>query len=389
MIKKITFEEFIQRANLKHDGKYDYSKSIWISSKDKVIIICPNHGEFSQTPAEHFDHGCNKCGRESIAEKQRSKNEKIYMNKILEKHGEKYNYDKVDYINRETEIIVNCPKHGDFKIKPIQHAIGIGCRACRKETGNRFKYTKEEFIEMSKKIHDNKFDYSEIDYHGTNKQVLIVCPLHGGFFQSPANHLLGCGCIKCKRERNKKEPKVKRFIERFTKEIAEEFLNQNKKGLVELSRELNVSRGYLKRVIKKYGLTHLLVKSNQRGSKNPMWKGYEDIYIGYWNGIISGSKVRNLQFKITIEHAWDLFLKQERKCALSNEFLFFASGPQQTASLDRIDSSLGYIEGNVQWVHKDLNMMKNKLSDEDFFDWVEKIFLAKLSHKYEEIKLKE
>ena len=66
---------------------------------------------------------------------------------------------------------------------------------------------------------------------------------------------------------------------------------------------------------------------------------------------------------------WDLFIKQNRKCALSGLELSFPkiNGDQSyTASIDRIDSSLGYIEGNVQWVHKDINIMKNKY-DQDYF----------------------
>jgi hypothetical protein len=71
---------------------------------------------------------------------------------------------------------------------------------------------------------------------------------------------------------------------------------------------------------------------------------------------------------LTIEQAWELYQKQEGKCALSGLPIFFpaTNKGEFTASLDRIDSSKGYIEGNVQWVHKDINIMKNKFP-QDYF----------------------
>ena len=86
-----------------------------------------------------------------------------------------------------------------------------------------------------------------------------------------------------------------------------------------------------------------------------------------------------MEFAITIEYGWELFLLQNRTCALSGEILSFARSMKkpyslkQTASLDRIDSNLGYIHGNVQWVHKELNVMKMDASQEDFIEWCRKI----------------
>jgi hypothetical protein len=101
----------------------------------------------------------------------------------------------------------------------------------------------------------------------------------------------------------------------------------------------------------------------------------------YLNALKHGCKrkSRELEFAITLEYAWGLFLKQDRKCALSGVEISVRSSAsrkirqRQTASLDRIDSSKGYIEGNVQWVHKDINGMKNNLSDCQFIAWCKKI----------------
>jgi hypothetical protein len=85
-----------------------------------------------------------------------------------------------------------------------------------------------------------------------------------------------------------------------------------------------------------------------------------------------GAERRSLVFNITIEQAWDIYLKQNKRCALSGTLIVFSKpdeGRIQTASLDRIDSSKGYILENVQWVHKVLNKMKGKLSDNQFKFW--------------------
>jgi len=115
------------------------------------------------------------------------------------------------------------------------------------------------------------------------------------------------------------------------------------------------------------------------GIKQPQWKGCGDISGNYWYSLkrgANGSKGRKqLEFTISIEYAWELFLMQNKLCALSGEPLEFehANGVKvrsyRTASLDRIDSSLGYIEGNVQWVHKDINLMKGRLDEEVFIKW--------------------
>jgi len=89
-----------------------------------------------------------------------------------------------------------------------------------------------------------------------------------------------------------------------------------------------------------------------------------------------------LPFSITIEYAWDLFLKQNRKCAMSGmEINFAATGKDKfTASLDRIDSNEGYVDGNVQWVHKDINWMKNTFSQQHFVDMCKKVADHAMQH---------
>ncbi len=116
-----------------------------------------------------------------------------------------------------------------------------------------------------------------------------------------------------------------------------------------------------------------LLRGNVKsGSYN--WNGHGEIHGKIWSGIKSGARIRGHNFGISIKYAWNLFLKQNRKCALSGVDIKFPCTVRdnenggRTASLDRIDSNKGYIKGNVQWVHKNINLAKQELSDSDFIE---------------------
>lgn len=107
------------------------------------------------------------------------------------------------------------------------------------------------------------------------------------------------------------------------------------------------------------------------GKESPHWKGHGEIPKHRWNVIISNAKKRNIEFDVSLEYVWNLFLKQERKCVLSGLEIYFSKSSRDedfTASLDRIDNSKGYIEGNVQWLHKDINLMKGTHKQEYFVE---------------------
>ena len=108
------------------------------------------------------------------------------------------------------------------------------------------------------------------------------------------------------------------------------------------------------------------------------FKGFGEISLSCFNFYKIGAVRRNLPFEITIEYIWDLFLKQNRLCALTGALLKFGSRRrkrpvEQTASLDRIDSNKGYIEGNLWWIHKDINWLKNNWPLQEFLDLCAKI----------------
>ena len=200
MIKN-TLENFIEKAKKIHGDKYDYSKVEYVNNRTKVCIICPEHGEFWQTPNNHLmGKGCSKCKYAKISNsKRKNTNDFIQQSKAI--HRNKYDYTKVNYKNANTEVCIICPEHGEFLQKPSVHIMGCGCPKCAK---SGVKLTQEDFLNKSRIVHNNKYDYSKSYYQNSKTKICIICHEkdefgneHGEFWQEPHSHMSGKGCPKC------------------------------------------------------------------------------------------------------------------------------------------------------------------------------------------------
>ena len=192
-MRKITKEEFIQRASTIHNNKYLYNKVNYVNTSTKVIITCPIHGDFEQAPTKHLQgQGCQKCYRERQKFIPLS-NTQEFIEKARLVHEDKYDYSKVEYKTAKTKVIIICKEHGEFEQTPDNHLHGKGCPKCVKN----YKLTQREFIRRAKEIHNDLYDYSQAKYSNIQEKVTIICPKHGEFEQRPVVHLLGCGCPKC------------------------------------------------------------------------------------------------------------------------------------------------------------------------------------------------
>ena len=217
--KEKTTETFIEKASSLNGGKYDYSKVDYKSSKDKVCIVCPTHGEFWQTPSGHLmGQGCPLCAKERPNPRNKSKEK--FIEEAQSVHGSKYEYSSVDYKNSDTKVCIICPKHGPFYQLPYAHLSGNGCPRCANEqSAKRFPFyridpsqqllPKDVFISKSRKAHGDKYDYSKVDYQGYKTKVCIICPEHGEFWQTPDSHWRGNGCPICS---NRKRKSTEQFV---------------------------------------------------------------------------------------------------------------------------------------------------------------------------------
>ena len=179
MPKIITKELFINKSNIVHNNKYDYSKSIYISAKTKVIIICPEHGDFEQQPTNHYvGKGCYYCGLK-ILHNYFTKSQEKFISEIIELFGSKYTFGKVKYINDSTELILTCVEHGDFNIKPCDILRkGFRCPKCRQSEGERIieKFLFNNNIEYKAEHKFNDcFDKAKLrfDFYLPNENICI------------------------------------------------------------------------------------------------------------------------------------------------------------------------------------------------------------------------
>ena len=186
---------FIEKAIKIHGDKYDYSKINYINSRTTIIIICKIHGEFLQTPNKHLlKSGCYGC-KKIIKNKLTSEK---FIEKAIKIHNDKYDYSKVNYDDRYTKVIITCKIHGDFLQAPINHLSTSGCYECSKiRVAKLNTFTTEEFIEKAKLIHKDIYDYSKVNYINWETNIIIICKIHGEFYQQPNSHLQGATCRKC------------------------------------------------------------------------------------------------------------------------------------------------------------------------------------------------
>lgn len=194
--RKMSTEDYIVRAKSIHGDRYCYDKTQYIGIHKKVVIICPEHGEWLARPIHHLEgHGCPYCnGGVKIPTE-------MFIDRAKKVHGDVYNYSRVRYVNNRTDVEIGCRKHGIFFMQtPMSHLTGSGCPLCGQEvTNKKITWTKEKFIEEAEKVHGvGTYDYSKVIYSGCYEKVLIGCKKHGGWFsQSPTKHLCGQGCPLC------------------------------------------------------------------------------------------------------------------------------------------------------------------------------------------------
>ena len=197
-MKKLTQEEFIQKAKDRHNNFYDYSKTEYINSRTKVCVTCPKHGDFWQLASAHLNgQGCPECFKEK---KQNGLINLTSSSELLARfqklYGDQYEYNLTGFEKQYDKINIYCKKHKHhFSMKILHHLNGHGCPLCSKRGHN---YSTEEFIIRAKEVHGDRYDYSKVNYVNRETPIEIICKTHGSFWQKPHNHISGCGCPKCK-----------------------------------------------------------------------------------------------------------------------------------------------------------------------------------------------
>lgn len=204
MPRKLTQEEFLEKAQVIHGDKYDYTDTIYIGYGKKLKIKCRKCGNifFQQTNHHLRGIGCPHCAGNIRSTKE------AFIEKARKIHGDKYNYDKVEYVNQYTDVIIICPIHREFIQRPNSHLNKKGCPKCADR-----RLTTEEFIRRAKEVHGEKYDYSVTEYINKRTKVKIRCKKCGNIFEAfPNNHVGGNqGCI-CQKPKSGKENEIAKLL---------------------------------------------------------------------------------------------------------------------------------------------------------------------------------
>lgn len=214
-MNKITHKDYIQKCIHIHKNQYDYSKSLFSTMTNKIIIICKIHGEFEQLARSHvIGHGCEKCGLIRSNDEVNLSFQK-FINDANIIYNYKYDYSKFNFITVKNKSIIICPTHGEF-IMDFDHHIHSkrGCKKCQFSIGG---LSIDEKIIIANDLHKNKYNYTLYVENRVNYKSIIICPIHGEFNQSMVRHITRkYGCPKCaKTYPLTQNIVINRFIERY------------------------------------------------------------------------------------------------------------------------------------------------------------------------------
>ena len=194
MPKRRTKEEWIELAEKKHAGRYDYLEVEYVNNSTKVRIRCREHGIFLQSPVSHSSggQGCPHCSHEN-----RRLDIETVIQQFRDVHGDKYDYSNVVYKNVDAKVKIGCSFHGEFLQSPYSHKNGQGCPNCADEYRPNRRLGLEKWIEKWRDRHGDAYDYSLVEDDLTRDSfVTIVCREHGDFQQRAGEHAR-YGCQRC------------------------------------------------------------------------------------------------------------------------------------------------------------------------------------------------
>lgn len=212
----ISWINFLARAKFKFDGRYQYDRSSWTGANRKISIHCPEHGWFKQVAYDHLRfNGCYRCANNAMGQRFKERSLQSFMKRSSKIHNGKYEYDFSTWNGMSEKLKIKCQTHGWFEQIPHDHLRATGCTSCGHElAGLRGRLTEKDIIQRFRKTHGDKYDYNNLNYTISSKKLTITCKIHGDFKQDLNAHERGDGCPKCgKRHRWTTEEFVANSIE--------------------------------------------------------------------------------------------------------------------------------------------------------------------------------
>ena len=191
--KPINTKGFIELIEQFWKGDFRFERTEYNTQYQPTFLECEKHGYIKITPKYIFryNHPCRQCSIELIR-KQHLEN---LLKKAIKIHGNKYDYNRVVFINQSSPVEIICPKHGSFFQTLNAHVSAkAGCKQCAIEND---RWTINDFLIKAKKVHGDLYDYSKVQSVMSTGYVTIICKEHGEFSQRANSHTAGNGCMKC------------------------------------------------------------------------------------------------------------------------------------------------------------------------------------------------
>ena len=215
----IKSKSLLEKLKYLYGNRYDFSlikNTYKYNYKDVVDVICPIHGKFKTTISallkRSYREKCPKCNGSISKDEFIKQAQEIHKN---EDGTPKYDYSKVEYVNKTTKVCIICSEHGEFWQEPRNHLKGlVGCEKCKGEKIRKsLALSTEEFIKKSMETYGDKYDYSKVKYINNNTNVCFICKKCGNeFWQLPSNHLVNSSCPFCDNKISKLEEEISQFL---------------------------------------------------------------------------------------------------------------------------------------------------------------------------------
>lgn len=201
-MKRLTTQQFLRNFNERYPDHLGLDMSLfeYTTALTPSSVVCKIHNlKYLAKPDTLYSgsKGCLTCKKDAL-NKLNTMTQEEFIIRSKSKHGDYYDYSKVNYVNSSTKVILGCPKHGDFKKNPQGHYLaGSGCPKCGY---NKLKTPQQDWINKATAIHKAQYDYSQVDYINNYTPVAVICKTHGAFNIMPKVHTLDQrGCPECYR----------------------------------------------------------------------------------------------------------------------------------------------------------------------------------------------
>jgi len=197
--KTKTIEQVIEGFRSTHGDRYDYSRVVYVRGRDKVEIVCRDHGSFWQAPETHSKGvGCPACGVKKASDARMFTTEE-FIAKAQQLQVD-YNIDYTNFVYRgwKTEHEFTCKLHGAFYKTPENHIKGAGCPECGILSRRDSRISEEKLLGRFLEVHGDTYSYPEsLEGVKIKDKILVSCPIHGDFLNIVGKHAMGQGCPKC------------------------------------------------------------------------------------------------------------------------------------------------------------------------------------------------